>query len=171
MAKKDTRANRSHEGAMALGDIPELKALGERLAHQNESPDTDGSEAALAFKRQRERENAVAEPASPAEPPFEPTRRVIPWGQTVRPWTTHGRDTGVSHVTTTSPDMVGTRFADGKHRTAAEKREMEDAGLKFFTEAQAWLKPNRDGAFDETRELAAKLAAGRREEMARERRR
>jgi hypothetical protein len=128
-------------------------------------PDTDGSEAALRFKQQREREQAVTEPASP---PFEPQARVKSWGETVRPWKGFGPTIGVHHVTTVSPDMVGIQFDPGKHRTDEEKREMESANLKFFTEAQAWLKPNRDGAYDQTQALAERFAERRREDLARE---
>jgi hypothetical protein len=163
MAKHDTRKTRPHGGAVQIGDIPEFKALGERIGRQAERSG-DEQEALAAFQRQREQEQAVSKPPRPAEPPFEPTARVKSWGETVRPWTSHGSGTGVQHVTTTSPDMVGVRFDRGKERTPEEKREMEAAGLKFFTAAQAWLKPNRDGAFDETQELARKFAERRRSE-------
>lgn len=124
-------------------------------------PDTDGSEAAMAFKRQREREQAVTEMPTGTEKPI---RQQKTWAETVRPWTSHGRDTGVHHVTTTSPNMVGIRFEKGMERTPEEKREMEAIGLKFYSEAKAWLKPNRDGGFDETQALAERFAERRREQ-------
>jgi hypothetical protein len=122
-------------------------------------PEPSEADAVAAFQRQREQEQAVTEPPKAEEP----ARRQKTWGETVRPWTTHARDTGVHHVTTTSPDMVGIRFDKGKERKAEEKREMEAIGLRFFTEAQAWLKTNRDGAFDETQDLARKFAERRRQ--------
>jgi hypothetical protein len=84
------------------------------------------------------------------------------WKDTVRGWHSHGA-TGVKHVTTTSPNMVGLQFPRDKLRTEEEKREMEAIGLRYNAEAQAWLKSNRDGAFDETKDLAQKFADRRRE--------
>lgn len=122
-------------------------------------PENDGSEAVAAFLRQREREQAVEEPPKPEQP----VRQQMTWGETVRPWTSHG-ETGVRHVSTTSPDMVGIRFDKGKERTAEEKREMEDIGLRFFQKAQAWLKPDRNGAFDQTQDMARRFAERRRQQ-------
>lgn len=129
------------------------------------------SEAAVAFKRQRERENAVVDPKADLPPPQtevvpspeRPVRQQKSWSETVRGWTNHG-ETGVRRFTTTSPDMVGIAFPKDRPRTDEEKREMEAAGMRFFNEAQAWLKPDRDGAFDETRDLAKKFADRRREQ-------
>lgn len=152
--------------AAVLEQSPIAQILASRDARAEIEPDQPmpephSEEAVAAFQRQREREQAVAVPPKTEEP----ARRQKTWGETVRPWTTHGRDTGVHHVTTTSPDMVGIRFDKGKERTAGEKREMEAIGLRFFTEAQAWLKTNRNGAFDETQDLARKFAE-RREQQA-----
>lgn len=146
----------------ALIDAQEAKS---RVEPERPMPEPDGSEAVAAFERQRKREQAVKEPA--AETPSKP--RVKTWRETVRPWESFGRGEGVSHVTTTSPDMVGIRFSENKKRTAEEKREMEDHGLKFFNEAQAWLKTNRGNAFDETQALTERFAERRREEMTQER--
>jgi hypothetical protein len=132
-----------------------------------DKPEPDANQAVAAFQRQREREQAVTPPEAVASLE-RPERRVKSWGETVRPWTSHG-ETGVKHVTTTSPDMVGVAFPKSQPRTDEEKREMETIGLKFFREAEAWLKPNRDGAFDETQDLARKFAHQRREQAEAER--
>jgi hypothetical protein len=113
-----------------------------------------------------ELETPAAESPPPQEPvtasPETPARQPKSWGETVRGWHGYGK-TGVHHVTTTSPDMVGLRFDRGKERTAEEKREMEAIGLRFYNDAQSWLKTNRDGAFDETALLARKFADRRRQ--------
>jgi hypothetical protein len=139
----------------------EAKAL---TAEDGAEPNTDAAKAVAAFKRQRQREQAVTPPETIASP----ERRVKSWGETVRPWTSHG-ETGVKHVTATSPNMVGIAFPKSQPRTDEEKRRMEAIGLKFFREAEAWLKPNRDGAFDETQDMARRFAQQRREEAQRAR--
>jgi hypothetical protein len=149
--------------AEVLADSPIAQILASREAKaaidpERPMPENDGSEAVAAFLRQQEREQAMAEPPKPEQP----VRRQKTWGETVRGWTSHG-ETGVRHVSTTSPDMVGIAFPKDRPRTAEEKREMEDIGLKFFSEAQAWLKTNRNGAFDETQDMARKFAERRRE--------
>lgn len=139
----------------AIDRIRKSREAKASLDPERPMPEPDqAAEAVAAFQRQRDHEQAVSEP---------PARQQKTWAETVRPWTSHGRDTGVHHVTTTSPNMVGIRFDKGKERTAEEKREMEAAGLKFFVEAQSWLKVNRDGAFDETQDLARKFADRRRQ--------
>src|SRR5262249_4233377 len=118
-----------------------------------EQPDSH-KEAVASFQRQREREQTVdlapLPPRADLPPPQtevvtspeKTDRPVKSWAETVRPWSSHG-ETGVKHVTTTSPDMVGISFPKDKPRTDEEKREMEAAGLRFFNDAQAWLKTNR----------------------------
>ncbi len=105
----------------------------------------------------------VAEIVTPDKeiPQDQATRQQKTWAETVRSWMSHG-STGVHHITTTSPDMVGIRFDKGKERTAEEKREMDGIDLRFYNDAQAWLKTNRHGAFDETKHLAQKFADRRR---------
>jgi hypothetical protein len=44
-----------------------------------------------------------------------------------------------------------------------ETPAMEEAGLKFFSEQQAWLKSNRGDAFEETQAIAKRFAERRRE--------
>jgi hypothetical protein len=155
--KKDTPATEPTTVAAVLEKSPIAQILASRDARAEIEPDQPMAEqqALAAFQRQREREQAVTEP-------LKVERKQKTWGETVRPWTTHGRDTGVHHVTTTSPDMVGIRFDKGKERTPEEKREMEAIGLRFFNEAKAWLKSSRDGAFDETQDLARTFAERRR---------
>jgi hypothetical protein len=62
--------------------------------------------------------------------------------------------------------MVGIQFERGKERTPEGKREMEEAGLRFFNDAKAWLKTNKDGAFDQTKDLAQRFADRRKQEAA-----
>src|SRR5689334_19155231 len=108
--------------AAVLEQSPIAEILASRDARAEIEPDQPmpmppGEEAVAAFQRQREREQAVADPPKAEEP----VRRQKTWGETVRPWTTHGRDTGVHHVTTTSPDMVGIAFPKDRPRTDEEK--------------------------------------------------
>ncbi len=107
--------------------------------------------------------------AETATGPDKPARQKS-WGETVRPWTSHGRDTGVKHVTAKVSmgqhgvmEATGIQFEKGKERTAEEKREMEAIGLKFYMESQAWLKPNRGNAIDETQDMARRFADRRRQ--------
>lgn len=116
-----------------------------------------------------EPEPAAPQAAEPAATGQQPTRQKS-WAETVRPWTSHGRDTGVKHVTGKVPmgehgimEGVGIQFATGKERTEEEKREMVAIGLKFYEQAQAWLKPNRNGAFEETGDMARRFADRRRQ--------
>ncbi len=143
--------------AETIGEIMESREAKSRIEPDHPTPEPQ-DEAVDAFRRHREREHAVDE-----QPRDAPERPVKTWGETVRAWTSHGRDTGVRHVSTTSPDMTGVAFPREKPRTDEEKREMEAADLRYFREAQAWLKPNRDGAFEETQAMAARFAERRRE--------
>lgn len=145
--------------------IPLADALSQMpIAEQIEPVEVGGGETVDASKNQYEEETAEI-PPPPTEivphPQRESIRKPKSWRETVRSWTSHG-DTGVKHITTTSPDMVGISFPKAAPRTDDEKRQMEAINLKFFAEPQAWLKPNRHAAFDETQALANQFAADRR---------
>ena len=96
--------------------------------------------------------------------PGHPDRPAKSWAETLR-GKIDVRNFGVRHVTTVSPDMVGLQFKAGMERTAEEKQEMEEIGLRFFNEAKAWLKVNKGDAFEETEALAHKFIH-RREQIA-----
>ena len=183
MARKTRKKSQpSSNGPTTVGAVLEQSPIAQLVAnHETEEslPEQDGEEAVAMYKEQIRRAAEADDKPSPAKATAEaskaeqpapeaasdkPVRQQKSWGETVRGWSSHG-ETGVKHVTTTSPDMVGVSFPKDKPRTAEEKRDMDEAGLKFFAEAKAWLKPNRDGAFDETQDIAKKFAERRREQV------
>jgi hypothetical protein len=176
--KKDPQAITPGAEPTTVAAALEQSPIAETIASHEAQPEPDRTdhhkEAVATFERQREREQAVdlvpLPPRADLPPPqteivtspAKPDRPVKKWAETVRPWSSHG-ETGVKHVTVISPDMVGIQFDKSKPRTDEEKRDMEAAGLRFFNDAQAWLKTNKEGAFDETQLLAQKFAERRRQ--------
>ena len=130
---------------MTVGEALQESPIAETLKNQETKaqPEPDPHKEAVAtFERQREREQAAdlapLPPRADLPPPqtevvtspTRPDRPVKSWAETVRPWSSHGSDTGVHHVTTTSPDMVGIRFDKGKDappKKSARWRRLDSA--------------------------------------------
>lgn len=117
--------------------------------------------AGEAAKQPAESEPVQPSPPAPDSPPFEPTpARVKSWGETVRPWESYPT-VGVQRIEVKSPDMTGLRFSDSRKRTAAEKAEMEAAGIRFWNQPEAWLEKATPEARDRTKAMARSFAERR----------